>query len=124
MAGAFHKCADRLVAEDIVEIKHGNCCYPRADDKAVAMYDKEESSSLADFHVKMLAPDVAHITYLFPSLSSAFFRGLHTTSLSTWGLSKSYSHADQVPSSKVTDKVVSLQKTEESSPLRSPGWIP
>jgi hypothetical protein len=42
---------------------------------------------------------------LFPSLSNAFFRGLHTTSLSRWGLSKSYSQADQVPSSKVTHKV-------------------
>src|SRR5216684_4895454 len=42
---------------------------------------------------------------LFPSLSRAFFRGLHTTSLATCGFSKSYSHAAQVPSSKVTDKV-------------------
>src|SRR5438094_10154243 len=42
---------------------------------------------------------------LFPSLSRAFFRGLHTTNLSTCGLSRSYSQAAQVPSSKVTDKV-------------------
>ena len=42
---------------------------------------------------------------LFPSLSRAFFRGLHTTNLSTCGLSRSYSHAAQVPSSKVTDRV-------------------
>src|SRR5712691_3408117 len=42
---------------------------------------------------------------LFPSLSRAFFRGLHTTSLATCDFSKSYSHAAQVPSSKVTDKV-------------------
>ena len=42
---------------------------------------------------------------LFPSLSSAFLRGLHTTSSSTWGLSRSYSQVAQVPSSKVTDKV-------------------
>jgi hypothetical protein len=27
------------------------------------MYDKEESYSLADFHVKMLTPDVALVTY-------------------------------------------------------------
>src|ERR1035438_927216 len=42
---------------------------------------------------------------LFPSLSNAFFRELHTTSLSTCGLSRSYSQTDQVPSSKVTAKV-------------------
>src|SRR3954463_13293423 len=42
---------------------------------------------------------------LFPSLSNAFFRGLHTTNLSTRALSRSYSQTDQVPSSKVTHKV-------------------
>src|ERR1039458_1443942 len=42
---------------------------------------------------------------LLPSLSSAFLRGLHTTKLPTRGLSRSYSQAAQVPSSKVTDKV-------------------
>src|SRR5438874_11877148 len=42
---------------------------------------------------------------LFPSFSRAFLRGLQTTTLATWGLSRSYSQAAQVPSSKVTDKV-------------------
>src|SRR2546429_1462679 len=42
---------------------------------------------------------------LFPSFSRAFLRGLQTTTLATWGLSRSYNQAAQVPSSKVTDKV-------------------
>src|ERR1700722_1888083 len=34
-------------------------------------------------------------------ISNAFFRGSHTTTWVTWGLSKSYSQAALVPSSKV-----------------------
>ena len=42
---------------------------------------------------------------LLPSLSKALRRGLHTTSSVTCGLIKSYNHAAQVPSSKVTCKL-------------------
>src|ERR1700751_3769153 len=42
---------------------------------------------------------------LLPCLSSAFLRGLQTTTLATCGLSKSYNHAAEVPSSKVTYNV-------------------
>src|SRR5499425_1132782 len=41
---------------------------------------------------------------LLPSLSSAFFRGLQTSTPETRGFSKSYNQAAQVPSSKVTRK--------------------
>src|SRR5215469_12626227 len=41
---------------------------------------------------------------LLPSLSSAFFRGLQTSTPDTRGFSKSYNQAAQVPSSKVTRK--------------------
>src|SRR6516162_1002797 len=41
---------------------------------------------------------------LLPSLSSAFFRGLQTSTPDTRGFSKSYHQAAQVPSSKVTRK--------------------
>jgi hypothetical protein len=44
-------------------------------------------------------------SFLLPAFSSEFFRGSHTTTLVTWGLSKSYSQAALVPSSKVTDKL-------------------
>src|ERR1039457_2233854 len=44
-------------------------------------------------------------SFLFPTFSRAFFRGLHTSTSLTWGLSKSCSHAAQVPSSKVTCKL-------------------
>src|SRR5712692_7895845 len=52
-------------------------------------------SSSASFRASVLSP-------LFPSFSKAFFRGLHTTTFVTWGFSKSYNHAAQVPSSNVT----------------------
>src|SRR6476619_7134653 len=42
---------------------------------------------------------------LLPCLSRAFFLGLHTTSRATWGRSRSYNQAADVPSSKVTDNV-------------------
>src|SRR5205814_9725075 len=62
---------------------------------------------------------------LFPSLSRAFFRGLHTTNLSTCGLSRSYSQAAQVPSSKVTDKFHAVQqKNREWLLLSSLRWTP
>src|SRR5215472_18817815 len=41
---------------------------------------------------------------LLPSLSSAFFRGLQTSTPDTRGFSKSHNQAAQVPSSKVTRK--------------------
>src|SRR6266403_714070 len=41
---------------------------------------------------------------LLPTLSSAFFRGLQTSTPDTRGFSKSYNQAAQVPSSKVTRK--------------------
>src|SRR5215813_9227602 len=41
---------------------------------------------------------------LLPSLSSAFLRGLQTSTPETRGFSKSYNQAAQVPSSKVTRK--------------------
>jgi hypothetical protein len=44
-------------------------------------------------------------SFLLPAFSSAFFRGSHTTTLATWGLSKSYSQAALVPSSKVIHKL-------------------
>src|ERR1700756_5343468 len=37
-----------------------------------------------------------------PSCNNAFLRGSQTTSLVTWGFSRSYNQAAQVPSSKVT----------------------
>src|SRR5258705_11558735 len=41
---------------------------------------------------------------LLPSLSSAFFRGLQTSTPDTRGFSRSYNQAAQVPSSNVTRK--------------------
>ena len=40
-----------------------------------------------------------------PAFSSTFFRGSHTTTLATCGMSRSYNHAALVPSSKVTHKL-------------------
>ena len=45
------------------------------------------------------------VSLLLPAFSSAFLRGLHTTSLATRRTSRSYSQAECVPSSKVTCKV-------------------
>ena len=44
-------------------------------------------------------------SFLLPAFSSAFFRGSHTTTLVTRGLSKSYSQAALIPSSKVTHRL-------------------
>src|SRR5437773_9561852 len=44
------------------------------------------------------------LSLLLPSFSKAFLRGSHTTTFVTCGLSRSYNHAAQVPSSKVTCK--------------------
>lgn len=44
-------------------------------------------------------------SFLLPAFSRAFFRGSHTTTLVPRGLSRSYSQAALVPSSKVTHKL-------------------
>jgi hypothetical protein len=44
------------------------------------------------------------LSLLLSSFSSAFFRGSHTSNSVTCGFSRSYSQADQVPSSEVTCK--------------------
>ena len=44
-------------------------------------------------------------SFLFPTLSSAFFRGSQTNTCVTWGLSKSCNQPAQAPSSKVTCKL-------------------
>src|SRR5258705_11281106 len=44
-------------------------------------------------------------SFLLPVFSNAFLRGSHTITLTTCGLSKSYSQAALVPSSNVTHKV-------------------
>src|SRR6516165_8462203 len=41
---------------------------------------------------------------LLPDLNKAFLRGLHTVTWLTYGLSRSYNQAAQVPSSKVTSR--------------------
>src|ERR1700757_1867435 len=62
---------------------------------------------------------------LFRSLSNAFFHGLHTTSLSTRGLRKSYSQPTRfLPRRSPTKSRASRQRTEGSSPLQSPEWTP
>src|SRR4029077_16230472 len=45
------------------------------------------------------------LSLLFPCLSSGILRGLQTRTSVTCGLSKSYSQAAQVPSSKVTNRL-------------------
>src|ERR1700747_3123319 len=42
------------------------------------------------------------LSFWLPSLMDLFFRGSHTTNFVTCGFSRSYSHAAEVPSSKVT----------------------
>src|SRR6516225_4778024 len=54
-------------------------------------------SSSASFCASIRSP-------LLPDFSKAFLRGLHTVTLLTYGLSRSYNQAAQVPSSKVTSR--------------------